>query len=532
MKRLPLGLQSFRKIIEGGYVYVDKTQYVYELVNGDSYYFLSRPRRFGKSLLLDTIGEAFGGDRELFKGLFLYESDYAFEKHPVVRLDMSSVSNDTPETLRNSLSMDLRKRIKEESLDIDGETPTDLLKNLIEALYRKHGKGVVVLIDEYDKPILDNLDDMPTAETNRKILRSLYGVLKSLDTCLRFAFIAGITKFTKTSVFSGLNNLRDITMSRKYSNICGIPTDELGKYFGEHIERLASSEELECYGNITDEILSWYDGYSWDAKTRVINPFALLSFITEERFVAFWFASGTPKFLMDLVKKDSQAYISLNNKEIAESDLDTAELDALQAGPLMFQTGYLTVKEISRLMDDYVYRLEMPNREVRKAFYSNMLAAIAEKNQPNAKRAQLDLERAFLKNDMQKMLDTLRGLYASIPYDIHVDLEAYYHSIFYAIANSLGFDIKAEVPVSGGRVDVVLDIGNRAYVIEFKYRKCPAKASKERKRILLEKALDEGMDQIKNRGYANKYIGSGKTVYKIAVAILGRDNMEMRIEEV
>ena len=302
MKKLPLGLQSFRKIVDGDYVYVDKTQYIYNLINNGCYYFLSRPRRFGKSLLLDTIAEAMSGNKELFKDLFIYDSDYNFEKYPVLRLDMSNIANETPEILKEELSGELNKRVKSEGFDFEYSTPSAVFKNLIEALCKKYGQRVVVLIDEYDKPILDHIINTETAEANRKVLSGFYGVMKSLDACLRLTFITGVTKFTKTSIFSEMNNLLDLTLTKKYSNICGIAVDDLAEYFGEHIENLATLNSFKRYSNIHDEILAWYDGYSWDGETRVINPFSLLSFFEQERFSSFWYASGTPKFLMDLIK--------------------------------------------------------------------------------------------------------------------------------------------------------------------------------------------------------------------------------------
>ena len=272
MKRLPLGIQSFKKIIEGDYVYADKTRFIYDLINGASYYFLSRPRRFGKSLLLDTISEAFSGDKELFKGLWIYDSDYAFPKHPVIRLDMSSISNKTPEVMEKDIMLTLRGKIRDEGFDIADGSPANMFMQLIEHLHRKYNQRVVVLIDEYDKPMLDHINDIPTADGNRQALRGFYGILKSMDPHLRFTFITGVTKFTKTSIFSGLNNLRDITMMEKYANICGVTTQDLGTYFSDHMEYISNLEDFSHFESVHDEILKWYDGYSWDGKTRVINP--------------------------------------------------------------------------------------------------------------------------------------------------------------------------------------------------------------------------------------------------------------------
>ena len=532
MKKLPFGIQSFRKVIEGGYVYVDKTQYVYDLLCGESYYFLSRPRRFGKSLLLDTIAEAFSGDKGLFKGLHLYDSGYEFLKHPVIRFDMSNMSNDTPEILMGELVNELKKHAREEGLDIGFTTPSAAFKTLIEELYRKHNKTVVVLIDEYDKPILDHISDIELAEANRKALRGFYGVLKSMDPFLRLTFITGITKFTKTSVFSGLNNLRDLTLSRKYANICGIPTDELGQYFSEHIGHLKTLEGFNRYDSVYDEILSWYDGYSWDGRTRVINPFSLLGFLTEERFANFWYASGTPKFLLDLIKQRPNGYTNLKNFEMGEWTLDTFDIHKLEIEPLLFQTGYLTVKEVLPDQAPAVYLLDMPNNEVRLAFNLHILAEFTESGAAFSETAYRRIKENLRTGDLVSMMETLKALFSSIPYQLHIKHEHYYHSIFFAILNLLGFDIDPEVSVSGGRIDAVLENHDKVYIMEFKYFKCEPDASPEEKRKLFDKSLEEGMQQIIDRGYCAKYAGSGKNIYQVALVFLGRDDIDIRVEMV
>jgi len=322
MRKMPLGIQSFRKIIEGDYVYVDKTKFVYDLMNDASYYFLSRPRRFGKSLLLDTIAEVMSGEKDLFKGLSIHDSDYQFEKHPVIRLDMSNVANETPSVLKDSLSKALLRQAKREGLCIDYDMPPELFINMIEGLHEKCGKKVVILIDEYDKPILDRLADIETAEANRDILRGFYGILKSMDPYLRFTFVTGVSKFTRTSIFSGLNNLRDITMDEDNANICGIEIENLETYFSGHIEALASLDKFKGFASLHDEILAWYDGYSWDGSTRVINPFSLLSFFAQRRFSGFWYASGTPTFLIRMIKEKPTSYLEFKNLEMGEWELD------------------------------------------------------------------------------------------------------------------------------------------------------------------------------------------------------------------
>ncbi|MCL2060257.1 MAG: AAA family ATPase, partial [Oscillospiraceae bacterium] len=248
-------------MVEGDYVYVDKTKYIFSLFNRASYYFLSRPRRFGKSLLLDTISEVFSGDRELFKGLWIYGSDYDFEKYPVIRFDMSNIANKNSDALESALLLDLKIKIEAEGLSIDADSdPSGVFKRLILELHKKYNQRVVVLIDEYDKPILDHIDNVDTAEDNRKAIRGFYGILKSMDPYLKFTFLTGVSKFSKTSIFSELNNLMDITMTEDYVDICGFPVNSLKDSFGEHINSLAKHEMFKHFDSVHDEILAWYDG--------------------------------------------------------------------------------------------------------------------------------------------------------------------------------------------------------------------------------------------------------------------------------
>lgn len=527
MKKLPLGIQSFRKIIEGDYVYVDKTRYVYELINTASYYFLSRPRRFGKSLLLDTVGEAFSGDKELFKGLYLYDTDYSFTQHPVLRLDMSNISNETPDILKNSLANALQKRVSDEGLSITTEIPSDIFKNLIEALHKKYQHRVVVLIDEYDKPILDHLTNIEIAEANRQVLRGFYGILKSMDPHLRLTFITGVSKFTKTSIFSELNNLLDITLTEEYANICGIAIEDLNRYFGEHIDYLTSLARFKQYDDLHDKILAWYDGYSWDGSTRVLNPFSLLSFLTQKRFAGFWYMSGTPAFLLKLLKNKPESFLALNNLEISERVLDIFDINNMEIEPLLFQTGYLTVQETRIPGDTESYLLKIPNLEVREALYMNIIAVFTEKGEVFAETTYREVKKALANGDLQNMLTMLKSLFAAIPYQLHLDREAYYHSIFFAVMSILGFDMEAEVSTAKGRVDAVLELEDKVYVMEFKYVDCQPDTPTEQKTKLFSKALQEGMQQIKNRGYHEKYSGSGKKIYQVAFAFLGRSDIEM-----
>ncbi len=531
MKKLPLGIQSFRKIIEGNYLYVDKTVYIYKLINNASYYFLSRPRRFGKSLLIDTIKEVFKGDKEIFNGLWIYNSDYEFKSHPVIHLDMSNISSKNDEILEKSIISALRIQIEEEGFNIEDNISSDIFKNLIRLLYKKYNKGVIVLIDEYDKPIIDHLSDIETAEKNRMVLKGFYGILKSMDPYLKFALISGVTKFTKTSIFSEMNNLMDITLTEDYSNICGITHKEFTEYFSEHIEKLQNINTMKQYKNIKEEIIKWYNGYSWDGKTLLLNPYSLLSFFSQKRFSGFWFSSGTPKFLMDLLKEKPEGFLNIQNLKITEWLLDSSDIKKIQVEPLLFQTGYLTIKEKLHDGVEEVYLLKFPNYEVEQTFNMHIISEFTEAGDSLVQSAYINMRDAFVTGDLEKILYILKGLFSSIPYNLHINKEAYYHSIFYAIMQILGFKINVEVAVSRGRIDGVLELDDKVYIMEFKYADLRKDETDINKEKAIKKELNLAMVQLKDRGYADKYMGSNKKIYQVAMAFIGRDNIDMQIEK-
>ena len=343
-------------------------------------------------------------------------------------------------------------------------------------------------------------------------------------------FITGVTKFTKTSIFSGLNNLRDITMSGDYAGICGIPTKELEKHFGEYIESLGQNRKFKKYESIAHEILAWYDGYSWDGETRLLNPFSLLNFFDDQKFKGHWYSTGTPWFLIKAIKQKPETYLALKNLEIVEEMLDTFDIESLEIEPLLFQTGYLTVREVIDMDFPEVYVLDIPNREVKGAFSRQVVAVLTGSCETKANKSRMEIAKALKAGDLQLVLELLRGLFASIPYQLHIPKEAYYHSIFYAVMMMLHFDMGVEVSASRGRVDALLELPDRVYIMEFKYTECPKGAKKERKQNLFDAALKEGMDQIEEKGYADRYRGSGKTVQKVAFAFLGRDEIQMSVK--
>jgi len=376
MKKLPIGIENFREIIEGGYLYVDKTQDVYNLIDDIKYNFLSRPKGFGKTLLMDTIAEAFGGDKELFKGLWIYDSGHDFAKHPVIRLEMGKMANETGEILEKSIMERLGAIGSAEGLAIKGTFVSDTFMRLIERLHAKYNKRVVVLIDDYDKPILDHINDFEAAAQNRQVLLGFYGILKSMDEHLHFTLVTGMTRFTNATIFSGLNNLFDLTMSYRSASLCGIPENSLCEYFGEYIESLRQNEDFCRYESIADEILAWYGGYSWDGETRMLNPHSLLSFFAEGKFKEYWHAADIPGFLIEKAKKTPKVLLNLNDIALPDNLLTIFEIERLEMEPFMFHTGYISVKEVEQTRGPDIYILDTPNREVREAFERNVLSPL------------------------------------------------------------------------------------------------------------------------------------------------------------
>jgi len=532
MKKLPLGIQTFRKIIEGGYVYADKTHFIFKLTQSVSYYFLARPRRFGKSLLLDTIAEVFGGDKELFNGLWIYNSGYDFKRHPVIRIDLSGMDTKTPEVLEQSINSHLDMYATSEGFVYNACLPSDKLKELIWKLHQKYAERVVVLVDEYDKPILDHITDIKTAEANRKVIKSFFGVLKSMDAHLRFTFFTGVSKFTKTSLFSELNNLSDITMERDYANICGFANEDIDTMFSDYFNELRKLDEYTALpdagaGSLRDSIMNWYDGYSWDSINRVYNPFSLLNFFNKKEFLPYWFASGSPGFIIKLIKKNPSLYREAENSITDETALDAMDIDAIAPISLMFQTGYLTVRSVKRQAGSSpVYTLEIPNKEVRDSLGRHIFMSLTETD-ANAAQSSVQAMIDALESGEPELLETVfKRLFASIPYEIHVDREAYYHSIIYVIMQLLGFDMGAEVSTSRRRIDGVLELASKVYIIEFKYRSGETGDLS----MVLDAATAEAMNQINERSYAERYAGSRKEIIKLAIAIAGRDGVKVMAE--
>ncbi|GAB6078953.1 ATP-binding protein [Hydrogenobaculum acidophilum] len=495
MKILPIGIQSFWSIrTEKDYYYVDKTKYVKILSDNGKYYFLSRPRRFGKSLFLDTLRQAFLGKKELFKGLYLYDNWDWDKKYPVVYISFGMGAHRSPEQLKQNIFFQLS--LNQENLSVDCKNTnsySNCFAELILKAYTKYNSPVVVLIDEYDKPILDAIYNLDNAYENREILKDFYSPLKDLDPYLKLVFLAGVSRFSKVSIFSGLNQLRDITLSVEFATICGYTQSELENVFEDRLKEFDK-----------EEVKTWYNGYNWKGES-VYNPFDVMLLFAEKEFKPHWFETGTPNFLVKLLK-DGDFYLpDLENLEVGEEILSSIDLDNMPIESLLFQTGYLTIKNVERLGSKYSYTLSYPNLEVRIAFNDVFLDYVSK---PNIKqKSETNIYKALLRANFDSFKETLQSFLASIPYNWYTKneldkYEGFYASLVYALFNGAGIKAVPEDTTNKGRIDLTAFIENKVYVIEFKVVNNPS---------------DDPLRQIKEKKYYEKYLSEGKEIYIVGI---------------
>jgi len=511
-KKLPIGISSLSKIIQEGYVYVDKTRYVYELVNTGVYYFLSRPRRFGKSLFVDTLKEAFEGNKELFKGLWLYDHWDWEKKYPVIHISFAEGVLKGREELDRHIIKILAQNQKRLQVECEDTTyVAGCFSDLIVGAREKYNAPVVILIDEYDKPILDNITDIETATEMREGLKNLYSVIKGQDANIKFVFLTGVSKFSRVSIFSGLNNLRDITIDATYSSICGYTESELIESFKEHL----ADKDIE-------EIRHWYNGYSWTGGERVYNPFSMLNYLQTGVFRNYWFESGTPTFLIELFKQKRYYIPQLENLEVVESIIGSFDIDFIEPENLLFQAGYLTIEGYRQEFGETWYRLNFPNREV-KASLCNYILKQYSFSEGAVSGYKLRLIEALKKGDIDEMVEVMHSHFASIPYDWYrkneIDkYEGYYASVFYAYFASIGVEVKAEDSTNHGKVDMAVVMADKVLIFEFKClrgkgigdRRLGIGKGKKKKEL-------SAIEQLKIKGYAEKYKALKRPIYLIGI---------------
>lgn len=504
MKKLPIGIQTFKKMREKNYVYVDKTEFIYALAQDDSSSFLSRPRRFGKSLLVETFKELFLGSEELFRGLWIHDKWDWSKTYPVIHLSFDAM-NYQGLGLDGAITHELKKLANEHNIQFSNDAYKTQFEELLTHLYEKHGK-IVLLIDEYDKPIIDYLEtvNLPQAIENQKIMKTFYSVLKKSEHYLRFFFITGVSKFSKVSMFSDLNYLNDLTLHKKYANIVGYTQEDLEFHFEEHIQSAMTSLEL-TREDLLERMRIWYDGFSWDGKSKLYNPFGILNFFEKETFQNFWFSSGMPYFLFKIMKE--RLLFDVENTEINGSSLEKYDIENLDLIPLLFQTGYLTVKSFDRLTEDMV--LDYPNKEVRESLYRFMIEGLARnESRGDASITNRDLLKAFQIADLDRVKGILNALLSDLPSETYdKKSEGLYHGLIHFIFQLLGMYIKSEVHSSKGRADSVVETATHVFIFEFKFNR----------------SANEAMKQIKNNKYADKYRANGKIITGIGVNFVSKN---------
>ena len=495
-RKLPIGIQTFRTIREEGWYYVDKTAYAHRLVDGGTHYFLSRPRRFGKSLFVDTLKELFEGNEPLFEGLDIHDRWDWSVRHPVVRLDFSAGDFNDPDYLREDVAAQLDAA--EEGADIESRYSSGpaRFRRLLAALHERTGQRVAVLVDEYDRPILDALGKPELARANRDALRGLYSAIKASDAHVKFTFLTGVSKFSKVGIFSGLNNLKDVTLDPRYSAICGYTDTDLDTVFAP-----------ELPGLDRDRIRHWYNGYSWRGGEKVYNPFDILLLFDTREFKAHWFETGTPRFLIDTLLRRGVASPELGGMSGTDTLLSTFDVDEMATEALLFQTGYLTIASEEDFDGETVYRLEYPNREVRQSLNGSLLRAMTPDALHRAK-VPVRLRQLLRENDFEGLDALFRSFFAGIPYQWYTKndiarYEGYYASVFYSWFASAGLDVRVEESTSQGRLDMAVLFNEQVYLFEFKTVEMAPEGA--------------ALAQIKEKGYADKYRHLGQPIHLVGV---------------
>ncbi|MCA0230488.1 MAG: ATP-binding protein [Bacteroidetes bacterium] len=495
MQKYPIGIQNFQELITGRYLYVDKTALIYSLVSRGKYYFLSRPRRFGKSLLVSTLQALYEGRKELFEGLYIGDKWDFSQTNPTLVIYFNQMSlRDVG--LEQSLITTLRNEARRHELVLESEGVGFMFQELIEKLHVKTGRKVVVLVDEYDKPIVDYLEELPIAHLNRQLLKSFYGILKPSDEHLEFVLLTGVSKFAKVSVFSDLNNLRDLTLNPQFSDLVGINQEELVLNFKAEISDLARER------GITEEVFlgqikHWYNGYSWGGKVSVYNPFSLLNFFADNgSFQNYWFSTGTPTWLIGLLR--SQGIYQIEGQEVSAISLDTFDIERLEVYPILFQTGYLTI----RSAEDGIYVLDYPNQEVKQSFLQYLLQGYRQGSLGEGLPLVVHLRNALQNNDLAKAMEVMNTVFSSLPYDLwQNENERFYHALIHLTFTLLGVYVQSEVHTSRGRCDVLVQTQRYVYAFEFK----------------LDKTSSEALAQVKTKGYLTPYKPLGKELVAVGV---------------
>ncbi|MDR0912986.1 MAG: ATP-binding protein [Methanobrevibacter sp.] len=515
MKLLPTSVSVFSNIIKKNMIYIDKTESIYKLIKSEKiYFFLSRPRRFGKSLFISTLKEYFTGNKELFKGLFIHDKMDENNKYPIIRLDFSNISYTTAETFKKYLNKEFNKIANSYNFNLDDDDVKYNFKDLIEKIHKIKNKEVVVLIDEYDKPITDYINDIKIAKPNQEIIRDLFQILKSSEEYLRFVFVTGVSKFSKTSIFSDANNFNDITTTPDYATICGYTQDDL-KEFDYYIKKNMKINNLNKE-DFLNKMKYWYDGYSWDGKNFLYNPYTLLNFFENGKFSNYWFESGTPKLLISLLKRDSiDIDVLIDENSIISGSFPNFDLNNLDFKTILLQSGYLTIKEEILNNEEAEYRIAIPNYEVKQSLFNYIMGYYTNNNSENIPQMTKEIFKSIISLDSQKLQRNFEILLHKIPNmlwgEIKKEYEANYKILFISCLQLLGFDITSEVMTIKGRLDAILKHKEMVLITEFKFSLTDS----------LDEMINDAFNQIIKKEYYKPY--QNKKVFLLSVAFKSRE---------
>lgn len=499
-KIYPIGIQNFEKIRTDGYFYIDKTALIYQMVKTGSYYFLSRPRRFGKSLLISTLEAYFLGKKELFEGLAMEKLEKDWITYPIFHMDLNTEKYDTRESLDSILNFTLEKWEQQYGTAPSETTFALRFRGLIERAYKQTGQRVVILIDEYDKPMLQAIGNEELQKEFRNTMKAFYSVLKTMDGCIQFAFLTGVTKFGKVSVFSDLNNLDDISMRNQYIDICGVSEKELHDDLEIELHELADIKGVS-YHEICDKLREYYDGYHFTHNSiGIYNPFSLLNTFKYKEFGSYWFETGTPTYLVELLKKHHYDLRRMAHEETSISVLNSIDSASDNPIPVIYQSGYLTIKGYDEEFG--IYSLGFPNREVEEGFIKFLLPFYANTNAVESEFEIQKFVREIRIRDYDSFFRRLRSFFADTPYELIRDLELHYQNVLFIVFKLVGFYVKAEYHTSEGRIDLVLQTDKFVYVIEFK----------------LDGTAEDALRQINEKHYALPFeAGGNRRLFKIGV---------------
>jgi hypothetical protein len=471
---LPIGIQDFETLRSGGYIYVDKTQHIAVMLRKAKYQFLSRPRRFGKSLLVSTLKALFEGKRELFKGLWI-ENHHDFKPRPVIHVDFSNLDfKDQP--LGVALLEHFKQVGKGYGLEIEETTPKNAFRSLIQALAKT--ERVVILVDEYDKPITDYLEDPQRRRENQDTLKGVYGLLKSMDAYLHFVLLTGVSKFGKLSLFSDLNNLLDISLDPQFALLLGYTREEIETNFASYLGAAATRLKLSPV-QLWESLQLWYNGYSWDGENKVYCPYSVLSFLAKPLFKGYWYETGTPTFLLKLIQQQGIEPFYLEDLEASDQLISVADVEHLDPISIMFQTGYLTIQRLEAGPFGPTYHLSYPNEEVGQAFSGQLLEEYLGDTGYKVDALGFRLRKALAAQDWDGFFQEVNRTLAGVPYQIFPKKESYFHSLVHLMLVSTGYKVDSELSSNRGRMDTVVETPDRIFIFEFKLSGTPAEALKQ-----------------------------------------------------